>query len=191
MLSIPQTLELGLDTETRVHFHCDGKKGDFFLVLLDLVAALMILLALATSAFILWLQLLRPVKGLLTRLQRDVEEDQEVVEGGDLVLLLDLVAHSQGLPLAVRLLSLTHPQFHSSCQPIKVRQDQVESQPLPAVHLAHTQSQGDSTVITWSPAPLHLWLSSHTFRGFSVTGYMAVQVLHGLVWLYTYIIVVW
>ena len=130
MLSIPHILELGLDTETRVHFHCDGKKGDFFLVLLDLVAALLMLLALATSAFILWLQCLRPVRGLLARLQRDVGVDQEVGEGGDLLLLLDLVAHSQGLPLALKLLSLTHPQFQSYCQPTRVSQDKVEPQPF-------------------------------------------------------------
>ena len=43
----------------RAHFQCDGKKTDFFLIILDLAIAIMLLSALATIGFQVWLHFLR------------------------------------------------------------------------------------------------------------------------------------
>ena len=115
ILVIPATQHLGLQ-KTNVHFQCDGKKKELELVLLDLVSAFLLLLALSSFTFLLWLQFLRPMKQLVAGLQQEAGaglEDWHLEQGGskDLVLLLDLVAHSQDRATAVNLLTRALPRL--------------------------------------------------------------------------------
>ena len=48
-----------ISIQPRAHFQCDGKKTEFFLILLDIAIAIMLLSACATIAFQIWLHFLR------------------------------------------------------------------------------------------------------------------------------------
>ena len=119
VINIGEVPEMNLEAG-QVFFQCEGKKVNFFLWLLYVQIATMILVVLCSSGSLVWCLYLRSVSKLLTKIERDHPDWDIVLEetqGEDFLFLFDLLSHTSGIESTLRVLTHADDTFRKICLP--------------------------------------------------------------------------
>ena len=166
-ISIPRIQGL-VSTTGMLHFLCEGKKVELFLLILFIHIVLIALYALCSFGSIVWCLYFRSLSRLYNLIKksklRGYEWESDSVSKGDLVkngkdflFLFDLLAHCCGLEATLRVLTHSDNQFYDMFKPIL----------NPERHLTQEET---SLKIEWCPARVEKWLNdgSATFNHRSI-----------------------
>ena len=119
VINIGEVPEMNLEAG-QVFFQCQGKKVNFFLWLLYVQIATMILVVLCSSGSLVWCLYLRSISELLTKMKRDHPNWDIVLEetrGEDFLFLFDLLSHTSGIESTLRVLTHADDTFRKICLP--------------------------------------------------------------------------
>ena len=159
IIDLSEVPQLGLQAG-QVFFQCEGKKVLFFLRLLYVHVATMVLVMGCSAGSIVWCLFFRSVSSLLEKIKRsgiDCNIDLEPDQGKDFLFLFDLLSHSSGIESTLRVLTHADDTFRELCQP-KVTDDKVKV-------------EEDKLKVVWQPASLELWLEGNSHKGIHVDSY--------------------
>ena len=105
-----------------VHYHCQGKKMNFFAIALWAHIVLLSLHGLCSFASIIWCLYFRSVTNLLNTIESMKKEGGSLnrlrdASGEDFLFLFDLLAHTCGLEATLRVLTHSDETFYEICRP--------------------------------------------------------------------------
>ena len=116
MWEVPEmSLEAG-----KLFFQCEGKKVIFFLRLLYIQVATMVLVMVCSAGSLFWCLSLRSVSRLLAKIEKDHPNwdiELEPTQGRDFLFLFDLLSHTSGIESTLRVLTHADDTFRRICLP--------------------------------------------------------------------------
>ena len=159
IIDLSEVPELGL-AAGQVFFQCEGKKVLFFLRLLYVHVATMVLVMVCSAGSVVWCLFLRSVSSLLEKIKRSSIDSNitfEPEQGKDFLFLFDLLSHSSGIESTLRVLTHADDNFRELCQP--------------KVEIDNVKVEEDKLKVVWQPAILELWLEGNSHKGLHVDSY--------------------
>ena len=137
-----------VDVPGTSHFQCHAKKEEFFRFALYFHIVLVALYGICSVGSIVWCSYFRSFTKLLKRIERKIKQDQEgedifksgnALEGKDFLFLFDLLSHSCGIEMTLRVLTHSDEQFYQIFKPnldedlhVKLEEDKIKIEWLPA-----------------------------------------------------------
>ena len=143
-----------VDVPGTSHFQCHGKKEEFFKFALYFHIILIALYGICSIGSIVWCSFFRSFTKLLKRIERKIKKDKEgedifisgnATEGKDFLFLFDLLSHSCGIEMTLRVLTHSDEQFYQIFKP-NLDED------------LHVKLEEDKIKIEWHPAFAEKWL---------------------------------
>ena len=137
------------------HFQCHGKKEEFFKLALYLHIILITMYGMCSLGSIIWCSYFRSFTKILRCFERKAKNDkaQEDIfkegngtsKGKDFLFLFDLLAHSCGIEMTLRVLTHSDDQFYEIFKP---KLDKA----------IHVKLEEDKVKIEWLPSHAEKWL---------------------------------
>ena len=149
----------GLNTSGTLFFRCEGKRTSFFFQLTYGHIMTMAMILICCVGSISWFLFARNISGLLRKLAGDDKcRDIYHSDGQDFFFLFDLLAHTAGIELTLRILSHSDENFRQVCQPKLdiLEQIKVEEEKLK---------------VFWKPSDIEKWLEENNHKGLKVASY--------------------
>lgn len=152
-----------VDFPGMAHYQCHGKKEEFFQLALYIHIILIALHGICSAGSIIWCSYFRSITKFLKYIKRKIKDDKEsedifggndVTENGeDFLFLFDLLAHSCGIEMTLRVLTHSDDQFYEIFKPNldKVTQLKLEE---------------DKFKIVWHPAYAEKWINHNASSRF-------------------------
>ena len=161
VLKVAEIPNIGLEEDGFIHLLCEGKRVNFFLKLLYLQTAALVLILLCCFGSLVWCAFFRNVSQLLNKMEKskiDCDVELETHEGQDFLFLFDLLAHTSGIEATLRVLSHADETFRKLCLPKLTVADQVKV-------------EEEKLKVYWKPASIETWLEEHDHKGLQVECY--------------------
>ena len=143
-----------VDVSGMSHFQCHGKKEEFFRLALYIHIILITLYGICSVGSIVWCSCFRSLTKLLKRIEKKMRQDEETediflnenaTQGKDFLFLFDLLSHSCGMEMTLRVLTHSDEQFYQIFKPNFDEELQVKI-------------EEDKIKIEWNPALAEKWL---------------------------------
>ena len=139
-----------VDVQGTSHFQCHGKKEEFFKLALYIHIILIALYGICSVGSIVWCSYFRSFTKLLKYIERKIKHDKESEDifrkgngtsnGKDFLFLFDLLSHSCGIEMTLRVLTHSDDQFYEIFKPnldkdtqLKLEEDKVKIEWHPAI----------------------------------------------------------
>ena len=143
-----------VDVSGTSHFQCHGKKEDFFKYALYIHIILVALYGICSIGSIVWCSYFRSLTKLLKEIERKIKQGEEGEDifkydnanaGKDFLFLFDLLSHSCGVEMTLRVLTHSDEPFYRIFKPNFNEELQVKL-------------EEDKIKIEWNPAYAEKWL---------------------------------
>ena len=161
VLKVSEIPNIGIEADGFINLLCEGKRVSFYLKLLYLQTAALLLILLCCLGSLIWYGFFRNVSQLLNKMEKskiDWDVELETNEGQDFLFLFDLLAHTSGIEATLRVLSHADETFRKLCLPkLSVDQVRVEEEKLK---------------VYWKPASIETWLEENDHKGLQVECYV-------------------
>ena len=161
ILDVLEIPNIGIQEAGHLFFHCEGKKVHFFLQILYIQIAVLVLVLFCCVSSLIWCTFFRSVSMLIRRIEKfQIDGDIEFEEcaGEDFLFLFDKLAHTSGIESTLRVLTHADDMFKKICLPNLSSIDQI-------------RVEEEKLKVLWEPARLEKWLEEHSHKGIEVDSY--------------------
>ncbi len=102
-----------------LHFECEGKKVEFFLILVYIQIGIQVICYGCSIGSLFWFLRGRVVSDMLQKIEKMTPEETIFgkEKGQDFIFIFDLLAHTSGVESTLRVLSHADENFRRICQP--------------------------------------------------------------------------